>query len=253
MKADDVGRARHLSEQLLEDAGARISRRLDRRAGADRGEARDGQAGRRPVHRRSRSAHRLRGGAARHPRPAAAGAARATTRHEARRHGGGAATGARAADSRGRRRAAGSSSGRRCPTRSTPIALLDRAVRARRHLRGRARRSSSTASGRNLHAAVVLGADARSDPRGRARGSAAAVREELAAAHPFGAGGSTGTMIPGSAVSGTSGIVGQGRLDQQRSMHSASRPPVTRPRRSHPRTRGGERRRHERILVAASS
>ena len=46
--ADQGGRreaARHLSEQLLEDAGAGIPRRLDRRAGAARREARDGQAG----------------------------------------------------------------------------------------------------------------------------------------------------------------------------------------------------------------
>ena len=45
MKADDARRPRHLLEQLLEDAGAGLPRRLDRRAGADCRQARDGQAG----------------------------------------------------------------------------------------------------------------------------------------------------------------------------------------------------------------
>ena len=42
-------RTRRLPEQLLEDAGAGLPRRLDRRAGAARGEVRDGEAGRGPA------------------------------------------------------------------------------------------------------------------------------------------------------------------------------------------------------------
>ena len=94
MKADDLGGSRRLSQQLFEDPGARIPRRLDRRAGADRGQARDCQAGRGPVHGRLRSTARLRGGAPRHPRSAAAVAPRPLS-GTARRHGGGAAERAR--------------------------------------------------------------------------------------------------------------------------------------------------------------
>ena len=122
--ADEGGRfggTRRLPQQLFEDAGSRIPRRLDRRAGADRGQARDCQAGRGPVHGRLRSAARLRGGAQRHPRSAASVAPRPLS-GTARRHGGSAARTSSAARSPGRRRAAGSFCGRSCPTRSTPIA-----------------------------------------------------------------------------------------------------------------------------------
>ena len=47
---------RHLLEQLLEDAGAGLSRGMDRRAAAGRGQARDGEAGGGPLHRRARPA-----------------------------------------------------------------------------------------------------------------------------------------------------------------------------------------------------
>ena len=51
---------RHLFEQLFEDARAGLPRRVDRRAGADRRQAGDGQAGWRLVHGRLRSAYRPR-------------------------------------------------------------------------------------------------------------------------------------------------------------------------------------------------
>ena len=74
--AIDAQRRRHLPQQLLEDAGAGIPRRLVERAAPLCGQARAGQAGRRSVHRRPRSARRVRGVPARPARQTLAGAAR---------------------------------------------------------------------------------------------------------------------------------------------------------------------------------
>ena len=67
-------RAGDLSQQLLQDAGAGIPGRVDRCPGADRVEARDGQAGGGSADRQPRSADRLRSLPSRHPAAATADA-----------------------------------------------------------------------------------------------------------------------------------------------------------------------------------
>ena len=121
MKADDPeGRVVYLSSFSKTLApGFRVAW-IDAPA-PHRGEARDCQAGRGPVHGRVRSAARLRGGAQRHPRPSASVAPRPLP-GTARRHGGSAAERARQLG-----HLAGAARrvlplGERCPPRSTPIA-----------------------------------------------------------------------------------------------------------------------------------
>ena len=123
-RAADRGRRslgpRHLLEQLFEDAGARLSRRVDRCAAAARGQDRAGEAGGGPLHRRARPACRVRGLPPRHARSAGADPARALSA-QARRDGRGPAARARRATRRGPIPAAGSSCGRRCRRRSMPM------------------------------------------------------------------------------------------------------------------------------------
>ena len=176
MRSDDDERPRDLLEQLLEDARARIPRRLDRRAGADRGEVRGGQTGGGPLHRHARSARRLRGMPAGTARSSAADPARALPA-EARHDGRGAARGASGRRCTGRSRAAGSSCGRRCRMASTPTPCSPRAIEHGVDLRRRRGVLRERVRAR-VCAAVVFGAVARSNPRrGQATGRRRAGRD----------------------------------------------------------------------------
>ena len=177
------------------------------------------------LHRRPRSADRLRGGAPRHPRPPAAAAARALPA-EARRDGRGAAARARRRRCAGRRRAADSSCGRRCRPASTPSGCSPRAVGTASST-WRARRSSSTARGRQ----PACGCRSR---RRRTSGSAKGsrgwprrfARSSARASRPVAA--RIGTATPGQRRQRRSGIGGtSGGRSSATASTVRSRPPVT--------------------------
>ena len=146
IRADDDGAARHLSEQLLEDARAGIPRRVDRCAAPIAAKLEMAKQSEDLLTGSLDQRVDLRGLPPRRPAAPAADPAPPLPA-EARRDGRSAARGVRRATSPGRRRGVASSSGRRCHPVSTPSASC-RARSSTASSTSPARRSSSTAPAR---------------------------------------------------------------------------------------------------------